>query len=143
METIAAATSLLTILEAAVSVSKSAIEFCRNFREAPDELAHLSRRTLQTHARLNIQFHLHRSFCNQESGDFLPLGALDTLEIDLKNARASLGQIQCSGLIHVRQASAHQRVVWVLHEKRKVKRFLENLRDVDENLSSMLTTLSM
>lgn len=142
MELIAAAASLLTILEAAVSVSKSATEFCRNIREAPDELAHLSRRTLQTHARLNIQSHLHQGLCNREFGAFLPLDALKALKVDLENARASLEQSQCSGLIHVRQASAHQRVVWVLHEKRKVKKFLDNLRDVDENLSSMLTTLS-
>lgn len=143
MESIAAAASLLTILEAAVSVSKSATEFCRSIRETPDELAHLSRRTLQTHARLNIQFHLHQSLSNRDFGAFLPHDALKALEVDLDNARASLDQIKRSASIQVRQSSAHQRVVWVLHEKRKVKKISENLRDIDDNLSSMLTTWSM
>lgn len=143
MEIVSASASLLSILEAAVSISKAATDLYHNLREAPKELAHLSSRIVQTQSRLNIQLHLYRSLSSDNLDSVLPVDAIKALEIDLNDAKTTLGIIQGSVSARAGQPNATQRVGWVCHKKPKVKKLLENLRDIDNNLSAMLTTLSV
>ncbi|KAL9591708.1 MAG: hypothetical protein Q9179_007449 [Wetmoreana sp. 5 TL-2023] len=131
MEPLSTTASFLAILEATIFVGKATAEFCHDIREAPKELSRLSSRILQTQSRLKIQLHLHQSLSNGNLDAFLTAEALKTLETDLKDVKTCLGVIQGSVPARADQSNAHQRLGWVLHEKRKVKKLLQSLRDVD------------
>ncbi|KAL8732704.1 MAG: hypothetical protein Q9181_003872 [Wetmoreana brouardii] len=143
MEPLSTTASFLAILEATICVGKATAEFCHDFREASRELSQLSTRVLQTQSRLKIQLQLHETLSSGNLDALLPAEALKTLETDLNDVKTCLGVIQGSVPAGAGQPNAHQRLGWVLHEKRKVKKLLRNLRDIDGNLSAMLVTLSL
>ncbi|KAL8691361.1 MAG: hypothetical protein Q9218_003405 [Villophora microphyllina] len=142
MEPISATASCLALLEAAIVVSKAATVLYHNISDAPKELAHLSSRILQTQSRLNIQLQTCQSLSSYDLDSFFPTEALELLDKDLNDAKTILELIQSSSSI-VGKPNATQRVLWALHDKRKVKKVLEKFHDIDKNLCAMLTTLSV
>ncbi|KAI4250574.1 MAG: hypothetical protein L6R40_000174 [Gallowayella cf. fulva] len=140
MEPLSIAASLLTVLEATASVSKSTIALYRNVREAPKELAQLSTRVSQTRSRLAIQIQLYQSLNGGSTKSLLPDGALVTFQADLENAKDCLGIIKG---IRSAKGGGKQCLSWVMQDKRKVTKVLLNLHDIDNNISALLTTLSL
>ncbi|KAL8776935.1 MAG: hypothetical protein Q9213_008076 [Squamulea squamosa] len=143
MEPFSIAASLLTVLEATAVVSKAATTLYRNIREAPKELAQLSTRISQTRARLDVQLRLYQSLSNGNLKFFLPDDALNTLHTDLENAKTWLKSVQNTIAPKTGHSNGKQSFDWIMRDQRKVMKIVAHLRAIDNNLSLMLTTLSL
>lgn len=143
MEPISGIASVLSILEAAVSVSKTARDLYRNLRDAPKEFAQLSTRISRTRSRIDVQLQLHQRLSGGSLDTLLSNEALKVLHTDLIDATSCLTQMQDSVSTMLAHPEGRQRFVWVTRDKRKVIKVLQNLRDIDDNLSALLATLSL
>ncbi|KAL8910724.1 MAG: hypothetical protein Q9171_004017 [Xanthocarpia ochracea] len=143
MEPLSIAASLLSVLEATAVVSKAVIALYRSVCGAPNELAQLSARISQTRARLDVQLRVCQSIGNGSLKALLPDEALAVFEIDLVNSKNGLERIQETLSARSGHSNGKQCFNWVVQDKRKVIKVLGDLRDINDNLLSLLTTLSL
>ncbi|KAL8672204.1 MAG: hypothetical protein Q9168_003336 [Polycauliona sp. 1 TL-2023] len=143
MDPLSITASLLSVLEAAAVVSKTSIALYRGARDAPKELAFLANQILRTQARLDVQVQVYQSLKSSNVEDSLPDEAVATLNADIENAKVCLESIQNMLSASSGHSSNRQRFGWVIQDKRKFNKLLDNLRDIDNNLSAMLTTISL
>ncbi|KAL8676853.1 MAG: hypothetical protein Q9186_006660 [Xanthomendoza sp. 1 TL-2023] len=143
MEPLSIVASLLAVLEATAGVTKKTISLYRNVRDAPEELGQLSTRVSQTRLRLALQLQSYQSLNKCSLKPLIPDGALPTFHTDLKRAQTCLDSIE--GILSAQDghSKGKQYLKWVMQDKRKVTKVLRNLHDIDENLSAMLTILSL
>ncbi|KAL8693183.1 MAG: hypothetical protein Q9224_003802 [Gallowayella concinna] len=143
MEPLSIVASLLAVLEATAGVTKKTISLYRNVRDAPEELAQLSTRVSQTRLRLALQLQSYQSLNKCSLKPLIPDGALPTFHTDLKRAQTCLDSIE--GILSAKDghSKGKQYLKWVMQDKCKVTKVLRNLHDIDENLSAMLTILSL
>ena len=140
MEPVSITASLLAVLEATAVVCKSTITLYRNVRHAPKELAFLATRISKTQVRLDFQLRLCQGLSN---GFLVPDQALKSFQADLEDAKACLDNVR-----HIISADSDYSknkhgFSWVVQDKRKVKTVLGNLQSIDNNLSAMLTTMTL
>lgn len=143
MEPIGGIASILSILEAAACVSNVTAEIYREFRDAPKELARLAARISRIRSRIDVQLQIYRSLSGNNLDNLVSAEALKTLQADLQDAVKCLDVVQDSVSATGTYPNGKQRCVWVFKDKRRVTRVVQNLRDVDTNLSALLTTLSL
>ncbi|KAL8727872.1 MAG: hypothetical protein Q9166_005749 [cf. Caloplaca sp. 2 TL-2023] len=143
MEPLSITASLLSVLEATAVVGKATISLYRNVRNAPRELAQASTRLLQTRVRLDVQLRLYQSLSSGDLNILLPDEALTAFQNDLENANKCLESVRDT--LSARAGCTHSKQCfgWVTQDKRRIMMVLSNLRDIDDNLSALLTTLSL
>ena len=143
MEPLSIVASLLPILEATAVVCKTSIAFYHNVREAPQELAHVSTQISRTRVRLATQVRLYKELNISKLENVLPDEALETLYTDLETAKTCLESVQILLSAKTSHGNDKQHFSWIIRDKRKVNKLLDNLRDIDSNLSATLGTLSL
>ncbi|KAI4218136.1 MAG: hypothetical protein LQ349_008843, partial [Xanthoria aureola] len=143
MEPLSIAASLLAVLEATAVVSKATLELYRNVRDAPKELADLLNRISRTRVRLDVQVQLCQSLTSGNLARWIPDEALEAFQADLENAEACLESVRDIIPATSKDSNSRHRFNWVVREKRKVNKLLDNLRNIDSNLSAMLDTMSL
>lgn len=140
MEPLSIAASLLSVLEATAVVSKATIALYRNVRDAPKELAYLANQISRTRVRLDVQVQLCQGLNSGNLAKWVPDEALEAFQADLENATACLETVR--DILPAKSNSKHL-FNWVVQDKRKVNKLLDNLRNIDSNLSAMLDTMSL
>ncbi|CAO1603332.1 hypothetical protein XANCAGTX0491_006920 [Xanthoria calcicola] len=143
MEPLSIAASLLAVLEATAVVSKATLGLYRNVRDAPKELADLLNRISRTRVRLDVQVQLCQSLTSGNLARWIPDEALEAFQADLENAEACLESVRDIIPATSKDSNSRHRFNWVVREKRKVNKLLDNLRNIDSNLSAMLDTMSL
>ncbi|KAL9014081.1 MAG: hypothetical protein Q9173_001252 [Seirophora scorigena] len=110
---------------------------------APKEFAQLSTRISRTRSRIDVELQLHQRLSGGSLDTLLSNEALKVLQTDLIDATSCLNQMR--DLVSTKSAhpEGRERFVWVIRDKRKVLQVLQNLRDIDHNLSALLATLSL
>ncbi|KAL9001457.1 MAG: hypothetical protein Q9169_000032 [Polycauliona sp. 2 TL-2023] len=143
MEPLGIAASLLTALEATAGVSKATIALYRNVRDAPKELEYLANQISRTQIRLDVQVKLYQGLNVGYLANWITDDALKAFLGDLENAKTCLDSVRNIIPASADYSSSKHRFSWVAHDKRKVNKVLDNLRNIDGNLSAMLGTLSV
>ncbi|KAI4248232.1 MAG: hypothetical protein L6R42_009360 [Xanthoria sp. 1 TBL-2021] len=143
MEPLSIAASLLSVLEATAVVSKATIALYRNVRDAPKELAYLANQISRTRVRLDVQVQLCQSLSSSNLAKWVPDEALEAFQTDLENATACLESVRDIIPAKANHKNSKHRFNWVFQDKRKVNKLLDNLRNIDSNLSAMLDTMSL
>lgn len=141
MEPLSIAASLLAVLEATAVVSKATLALYRDVRDAPRELADLLNRISRTRVRLDVQVQLCRSLNRGKLAKWIPDEAFEAFQADLENAEACLESVQDIIPATSNDSNSRHRFNWVVREKMKVNQLLNNLRNINSNLSAMLDTI--
>lgn len=143
MEPVSIAASLLAVLETTAVVSKATIALYRNIRNTPKELALLASRVSRTQVRLDVQVKLCQGLSYGSLADWVPDEALEAFQADLENAKTCLASIRNIIPANSDYSRSKHGYSWVVQDKRKVNRVLENLKDIDRNLSAMCDTITL
>ncbi|KAI4136772.1 MAG: hypothetical protein L6R39_007619 [Caloplaca ligustica] len=143
MEPLSGVASILSVLEGTAFVSKVAVELYRNYRDVPEELSKLATRISQTRSRIDLQWQLCQSLSAGTPETLLLDEALKALQTDLKDAITCLDTVRDSTSAKRPHPSGKERIIWLMKDKRTVMNVLQHLRDIDNNLSALLLTLSL
>ena len=114
-----------------------------NVRDAPKELECLANHISRTKVRLDGQVQLYQGLNSGNLAKWVPDEALEAFHANLEIAKACLESVQDIVLARSNHSNSKHRVSWVAQEKRKVNKLLGTLRDIDNNLSAMLHTMSL
>lgn len=141
MEALGAAASVAGLIQLTGSTVRVTTDIIRRFKDAPEELHHLSRQLSLLHSELNFI----DSLKDETSGDdlaLLPNEAQD-LWIALHTAQTLILDIQIACNNYDGKSKFHVRFRWVFHDQSKMKDVVLRLQEIRASLHTILHMVNM
>lgn len=143
MDVVGTGASILAFINLSAQICITATKLTQQFRDAPEELLHLSKQLRLLHSELIFI----KNFQQDSDDDNLMLlpDEEKTLSTALSDAKEVFGHVQraCKKFAQKGKITTWERLVWIIHEQSKTKDIISRLEHVKTSLHTILLLINM